>query len=102
MVGHDISIDLKYLNAVGFNIWRSADFFDEVDTKTMFQRVQRSRDPRGLEHMCSELDIPGHNFHNAGNDAVYTLRAMIAMAILRKTGYPDIVLTDWNPREIPK
>ena len=52
--------------------------------------------------MCSELDIPGHNFHNAGNDAVYTLRAMIAMAILRKTGYPAIVSTIWDPREIPK
>ncbi|KAI2630800.1 hypothetical protein GGR54DRAFT_170867 [Hypoxylon sp. NC1633] len=81
MVGHDIRQDLKYLQQVGYNIWRVRHFSDEVDTKSMFQRLTRSPNGRGLAMVCEELGIPGRNFHNAGNDATYTLRAMIVMAV---------------------
>ncbi|OTB08354.1 hypothetical protein M426DRAFT_316978 [Hypoxylon sp. CI-4A] len=81
MVGHDISQDLSYLQKVGFTVWRVNHFLDEVDTKSMFQRLQRSVNGRGLKTVCEELGIPGRNFHNAGNDATYTLRAMIVIAV---------------------
>jgi DNA polymerase III epsilon subunit-like protein len=89
MVGHDVVTDLRYLQKVGYNIWKLPQYLDEADTKTMFQRVQFALEGRSLQHLCSELDIPGLNFHNAGNDAVYTLRAMIAMAIKKKIGGPQ-------------
>lgn len=92
MVGHDIGCDLKYLLRVGYNIWRVPQFVDEVDTKLMFQRVQQLPQGRSLESICDQLEIPGRNFHNAGNDAVYTLRAMIAIALRRKVGGPPTVL----------
>ncbi|KAI1762489.1 hypothetical protein GGR53DRAFT_468238 [Hypoxylon sp. FL1150] len=81
MVGHDIGQDLKYLKKVGYNIWRAPHFSDEVDTQSMFQRYEKSMNGRGLQGVCQDLHIPGHHFHNAGNDATYTLRAMIAMAV---------------------
>ncbi|KAK8126709.1 uncharacterized protein PG998_002468 [Apiospora kogelbergensis] len=101
LVGHDLISDLKYLMDLGVNLWRSPLFLDEVDTQSMFQRVQRDPKHRKLAVMCNELGIPGRNFHNAGNDAMHTLRAMINMAVLRTTGYPEIVSTTEDPREIP-
>ncbi|KAI0552959.1 hypothetical protein F4679DRAFT_533085 [Xylaria curta] len=83
LVGHDISHDLNYLLRIGYNPWRVPQIVDEVDTKTMFQRIQRSPDGRGLATVCAQLGIPGFHYHNAGNDAVYTLRATIAIAIKR-------------------
>ncbi|KAK6863956.1 hypothetical protein PG995_000484, partial [Apiospora arundinis] len=102
LVGHDLAFDMKYLRDLGFNLWRSPLFLDEVDTQNMFQRVQRDPKSRKLAVMCNELGTPGRNFHNAGNDAMYTLRAMVTMAVLRKTGYPEIVSTTEDPREIPR
>lgn len=67
-------------------MWDLDKFMDEIDTKDMFQRVQCSSDGRSLEFVCSELGIPGRNFHNAGNDAMYTIRAMIAMAVGTRVG----------------
>ncbi|KAI0816784.1 hypothetical protein GGR55DRAFT_674977 [Xylaria sp. FL0064] len=81
IVGHEIEQDLKYLTRIDYDPWRAPLVLDEVDTKNMFQRIERSPVGRGLATICSELGIPGSNYHNAGNDAVYTLRAMIAMAI---------------------
>ncbi|KAI1458337.1 hypothetical protein F4805DRAFT_466928 [Annulohypoxylon moriforme] len=81
MVGHDMAQDLNYLRKVGFNVWRVPHFTDEIDTQSMFQRLQKSANGRSLSAVCEELGIPGYNFHNAGNDATYTLRAMISMAV---------------------
>ncbi|KAI1755428.1 hypothetical protein F4782DRAFT_488534 [Xylaria castorea] len=83
IVGHDIGQDLSYLLKIGYNPWCVPQIVDEVDTKTMFQRIQRSPDGRGLAMVCAELGIPGYHYHNAGNDAVHTLRAMITIAIKR-------------------
>ncbi|KAI0191506.1 hypothetical protein EV127DRAFT_480447 [Xylaria flabelliformis] len=83
IVGHDIGQDLNYLLRIGYNPWRVSHIVDEVDTKTLFQRIQRSPNGRGLATMCAELGIPGCHYHNGGNDAVYTLRAMITIAIKR-------------------
>ncbi|KAI0180973.1 hypothetical protein GGR52DRAFT_13518 [Hypoxylon sp. FL1284] len=81
MVGHGIGQDLKYMKKVGYNIWNVSQYSDDIDTQWMFQRLEKSPDSRGLQAVCEMLDIPGRNFHNAGNDAVYTLRAMIAIAV---------------------
>ncbi|KAI0456116.1 hypothetical protein F5B21DRAFT_468756 [Xylaria acuta] len=83
IVGHDIGQDLNYLLKIGYNPWCVPQIVDEVDTKTTFQRIQRSPNGRGLAMVCAELGIPGYHYHNAGNDAVHTLRAMITMAIKR-------------------
>ncbi|KAI0542260.1 hypothetical protein GGR58DRAFT_526336 [Xylaria digitata] len=83
IVGHDIRQDLKYLTMIGYNPWGIPQIVDEVDTKDMFRRMERGLHGRSLAMICTELGIPGRNYHNAGNDAVYTLRAMITMAVKR-------------------
>ncbi|KAI1116002.1 hypothetical protein F5Y14DRAFT_97950 [Nemania sp. NC0429] len=83
IVGHDVGRDLDYLIKIGYNHWDVPQIVDEIDTRGMFQREERNLDGRGLSTMCASLGISGHNYHNAGNDAVYTLQAMIAMAIKR-------------------
>ncbi|KAI0024745.1 hypothetical protein F4780DRAFT_775680 [Xylariomycetidae sp. FL0641] len=88
MVGHDIQQDLRYLRKVGFNVWRVPHFADEVDTKSLAQRMERGMNGRGLETICNTLGIMGRNFHNAGNDAYYTMCAMIALAIKRTVEGP--------------
>ncbi|KAI0143541.1 hypothetical protein GGR57DRAFT_518358 [Xylariaceae sp. FL1272] len=84
LVGHDLPQDIKYLGKVGYDLHgESCLVIDEIDTKSMSQRLQRYPNGRSLDTVCGELEIPGYNYHNAGNDAVYTLRAMISMAIRR-------------------
>ncbi|KAK5636688.1 hypothetical protein RRF57_012400 [Xylaria bambusicola] len=107
IVGHEIQADLKFLLKIGYNPWSEPLIIDEVDTRDLFQRIRRSTDIRGLETMCTELGIFGKNYHNGGNDAVYTLQAMIAMAIKRtvegsgrKEGSFTPGIDEWSDGEI--
>ncbi|KAI1822320.1 hypothetical protein F4861DRAFT_541096 [Xylaria intraflava] len=83
MVGHDLKHDLDYLVKIGYDAWSSPHIIDDIDTKAMFQRIEQAPNGRGLSTVCAELDIHGRNYHNAGNDAFYTLQAMITMAVKR-------------------
>ncbi|KAI2642644.1 hypothetical protein GGS21DRAFT_184121 [Xylaria nigripes] len=89
MVGHGLQNDLSYLLMIDYNPWSVPHIIDEIDTKDMFQRMERSPQGRGLSKVCAEMGIDGHHYHNAGNDAAYTLQAMIAMAIESKVKGPD-------------
>jgi hypothetical protein len=47
----------------------------------MWQALKRELSPRNLGNILAEIDIAGWNLHNAGNDAVYTLQAMIGISV---------------------
>lgn len=47
----------------------------------MWRYLKREPNPRNLAAILAELGITGWNLHNAGNDATYTLQAMIGIAI---------------------
>jgi hypothetical protein len=47
----------------------------------MYRAFQREPSPRNLGSVLTNIDIAGWYLHNAGNDAVYTLQAMIAIAM---------------------
>jgi hypothetical protein len=96
MVGHEILADIQYLQKIDYDVCKLPQFFDEVDTKLMFQRTQYSKDGRALQFVCRELGILGTNYHNAGNDAVYTLQAMVAMAVKKKAGGPQTESERWG------
>ena len=49
----------------------------------MWKYVKRETNPAKLAVVLQELGLIGWNLHNAGNDAVYTLQAMIGLAIKR-------------------
>ncbi|KAI0603072.1 hypothetical protein F4775DRAFT_12004 [Biscogniauxia sp. FL1348] len=97
LVGHDVKQDLKYLKKVGYNVWRLSHVLDQADTLWMYQRIARRQKCCGLETICDELGTSGPDFHNAGNDAVYTLRAMIAMIIKQTIQGPDFHINSDEP-----
>jgi len=81
VVGHDILGDLKYVRQAGYNVWEASQIVDEIDTQVMFRRIQRSPNGRSLVTACDEMGIQTKDLHNAGNDAYFTLAAMVTMAV---------------------
>ena len=47
----------------------------------MWRYLTDENNPRNLATILAELGITAWNLHNAGNDAVYTLQALIAIVI---------------------
>ena len=80
LVGHDTSMDITYLQNLGYNPKNLKNLLEVVDTAALFRALKREQDPRALGTILYELDMVGWNLHNAGNDAAYTLQAMIAIA----------------------
>lgn len=84
LVFHESSADLKFLATVGYNILAAKNVVEVVDTREMHQYVTRSKDSTSLASVLGSLRISYMHLHNAGNDAVYTLQAMIGLAVKRR------------------
>lgn len=83
-VAHDSIQDITYLSKVGFEVLDVPGMLGELDSKTVHQGWKKLDNGRGLEAVLSDLCIPNRNLHNAGNDAVFTLRALIGVAVEQK------------------
>lgn len=118
LVGHGLHADVSYLCALGCDMFaenvskiqspNSSQvlvkeppdhnakllFLDTLDTATMFQGLKRDVHSRSLESVLASLGILGWNLHNAGNDARYTLEAMVRMTINAR------VALDKGPQEL--
>ncbi|RDW71222.1 hypothetical protein BP6252_07785 [Coleophoma cylindrospora] len=81
LVGHDIDADILYLKKMGYNVLNLGNLKEKQDTASMYRYLRRESNPRNLGAVLADLGITGWNLHNAGNDAVYTLQAMIGIAI---------------------
>ncbi len=51
----------------------------------MWKYLKHETDSTKLAAILHDLNLDGWNLHNAGNDAVYTLQAMIGTAIKHVT-----------------
>ncbi|KAG0646862.1 Good for full DBP5 activity 2 [Hyphodiscus hymeniophilus] len=80
-VGHGIGADITYLKSMGYDVYNLSNLQEIVDTAVMWQSLKRDTSPRNLGSILAEIDIAGWNLHNAGNDAVYTLQAMVGISI---------------------
>lgn len=78
-VGHNASADEEYLAALGFNV--SKEVVDVIDSEAMAMAVFRETNQPSLGKLLLRYGISGEHFHNAGNDANYTLQLAIAMAL---------------------
>ena len=85
MVGHNVTADVKFLRTIGYDLYSSSDLLEEVDTASLWQYITRDSSPRNLGNILAKLNIAGWNLHNAGNDAAYTLQAMLSMSIKHLT-----------------
>jgi len=80
LVFHDSASDIKFLEVLEYDVGVAKNVLEIVDTRDMYQHGLKASQPAGLERVLAELNIPSRYLHNAGNDAVYTMQAMIGLA----------------------
>ncbi|KAF2118635.1 hypothetical protein BDV96DRAFT_642822 [Lophiotrema nucula] len=80
-LGHDAKMDIQYLQNMGFNPLELKGFLESVDTATLYRVWRREQNQTNLGKILADFDIGGYNLHNAGNDAVYTVQAMLAVCV---------------------
>lgn len=81
LVGHDVGADVDFLRSIGYDVHNLSNLMEQVDTAIMWRYLKREINPRNLGSILADLSIIGWNLHNAGNDAAYTLQAMLGIAI---------------------
>ncbi|KAJ0159217.1 Good for full DBP5 activity protein 2 [Colletotrichum tanaceti] len=82
LVGHDLRADLGFLERMGVELWTVGGVMSRtLDTKDMHQAWRYESQGRSLAMVLTDLGIPHSNLHNAGNDAAYTMQAMLGVAV---------------------
>lgn len=85
LVGHDFSNDMRYLETVGYNVRNLSNLHkghSVLDTQALFRMMKGEKDPRGLGRILEEIDVLPWGLHNAGNDARYTLEALLGIVVV--------------------
>ncbi|GFF83166.1 uncharacterized nucleolar protein C2C4.08 [Aspergillus udagawae] len=92
LVGHNTSMDVKYLASLGIPVFENVTtaFLERIDTADLYRIIRCEANQRSLAGILGELGIIGWNLHNAGNDARYTLEALLRM-VCRDTGEVGVV-----------
>ncbi|EOD46667.1 putative qde-2-interacting protein [Neofusicoccum parvum UCRNP2] len=80
-VGHDPNQDIKFLQRLGYNPLNLSNLVEVIDTKLLHQHWKRDTQGTSLGKILADLDIIGWKLHNGGNDAVYTLQALVSLGI---------------------
>jgi hypothetical protein len=102
LVGHNLKADLEYLAQLGseiFSLKTSTAVHEEIgeassrgteglksikealDTATLYKNLMKDDQPKKLATVLESLKIDAYYLHNAGNDARYTLEALVALAV---------------------
>lgn len=99
-LGHDTLGDVRYLQNLGFDPMKVENLLEALDTAVMYRVWRREQQPTSLSRILYEFDIAGYNLHNAGNDAVFTVQAMLAICVREASmrGSPELE----NMRETKK
>ncbi|KAK4123872.1 hypothetical protein N657DRAFT_690525 [Parathielavia appendiculata] len=85
LVFHESSSDIKYLRVLSYHVEAARNVVELVDTREMHQYMVRSNDAASLATVLSSVGIESYrHLHNAGNDAVYTLQAMVGVAVKKR------------------
>jgi hypothetical protein len=86
LLGHNPDADIKML-AERCTIFNSMDLRPQkrirslLDTQGLFQSLRKQKNPSKLETILIDLGLEPQFLHNAGNDARFTLEALIRMAM---------------------
>ncbi|KAH7267489.1 uncharacterized protein BKA55DRAFT_684757 [Fusarium redolens] len=81
IVGHDVKQDINYFTELGLDLQLLGGLAEPVDTQDIHQAWRGSTNGRSLGAVLNDLDIAHKHLHNAGNDAHYTLCAMLSIAL---------------------
>ncbi|CAG8480659.1 5732_t:CDS:2 [Ambispora gerdemannii] len=83
LVGHDINMDVKYLEAMGKHMKDAIATLTRFDTAEMnAARVGKPNDRVSLGRLLDEFKIENYCLHNAGNDAHFTLLLFLELCKL--------------------
>ncbi|KAG9663494.1 hypothetical protein KCU64_g1281, partial [Aureobasidium melanogenum] len=77
-VGHGLSNDTLYLTKLKFDPNAKGKIIHKVDTQKF---VGTKKQQVGLSKLLAGLGIEPENLHNAGNDAAYTMQALLLMTV---------------------
>ncbi|OAA78272.1 Ribonuclease H-like protein [Akanthomyces lecanii RCEF 1005] len=80
LVGHDLNQDVGYMDSIGFDLKHETRCVGTVDSQSLYQVWMQTDNSRSLSTVLDELRFEYSYLHNAGNDAVHTLRAAIGVA----------------------
>jgi hypothetical protein len=80
-VAHDTLSDVRYLQQLGYDPMKVKTIIEAMDTAKIYQAWRRDSQPTSLGRILVDFDIIGWKLHNAGNDAMYTVRAWAMRAI---------------------
>ncbi|KAI9837998.1 MAG: hypothetical protein M1819_006152 [Sarea resinae] len=88
LVGHDPGNDVGYLSAppISFHAFSPPaghlpNLLETLDTRALYSALHRTDTSRALGHILLGLGQEAWHLHNAGNDAAYTMRAMLGMCV---------------------
>lgn len=84
LLGHDPAQDIAYLEQLGYDpLDRSKlpNLVEILDTASLYRAWKREANPRALGAVLYVFDVPAWHLHNAGNDARYTLQALLAICV---------------------
>ncbi|KAL9600572.1 MAG: hypothetical protein Q9219_003118 [cf. Caloplaca sp. 3 TL-2023] len=81
LVGHDVKNDVQYFRKLGYDVSNLSNLIEAIDTADLYRAWKHTQNPSKLGSVLVELELTGWNLHNAGNDAAYTLQALIGIAI---------------------
>jgi hypothetical protein len=84
-LGHDTSTDIRYLQELHYDPMKADNILEAMDTATMYKVWNRDQQPTSLGKILAKFDIIGWKLHNAGNDAVYTVQAMLGICVKEAT-----------------
>lgn len=84
IVGHDIKQDINLLFGIDVDTYALPGLFDIIDNQRIQQHDVKYKDPQSLATVLDTLGIEYWYLHNGGNDAVYTLQSMLALAVRRR------------------
>jgi len=81
LLGHDVAQDINYLKTIGFSVLNRGNLLEVLDTAEMYKAYSQEINPMSLGNMCYQFNLTAWHPHNAGNDAVHTLWAFLAIAV---------------------
>jgi DNA polymerase III alpha subunit (gram-positive type) len=83
LVGHGFGFEIKAMKGLGIDLTLAPSVIEIFDTEFLGYEVFGKDFKCSLSKVIKEVGILGESFHNAGNDANFTLRAMLLLAIYR-------------------
>ena len=86
LVGHDFSNDIRYMRNLGYDVKNLSNLSKHspiLDTQGLYRMMTKAKDSPGLNSILYDLDIVGWSLHNAGNDARYTMEALLGIVVKR-------------------